>query len=240
MRISALTAWQGLFDRAAIQPGERILVQGAAGAVGLFVVQFAHRHGANVIATNSSENISLVQALGADQVIDYKASAGAGIRRGGRPGSGNVLVGDRALSVQRCFAVMPSAGVSQQSRAGQDATERTSISFEYRPEQHILASSLHHQSSREEARHRSSGEHDQRSGGKHGQRTRCGMTDQLCAMPAERNDILTQLEHIFSNASDRLTATNLAWSELSAHEYPTFRRRHNRYSKHDIYFRQQR
>ncbi len=73
--ISALTAWQGLFDRAALQPGERILVQGGGGAVGLFVVQLAHRHGAHVIATASNENISLVQALGADRVIDYKTSA---------------------------------------------------------------------------------------------------------------------------------------------------------------------
>ena len=72
--ISALTAWQGLFDRAAIQPGERILVQGGGGAVGLFVVQLAHRHGAYVIATVSREDVSFVQALGADQVIDYKAS----------------------------------------------------------------------------------------------------------------------------------------------------------------------
>ncbi len=72
--ISALTAWQGLFDRAAIRPGERILVQGGGGAVGLFAVQLAHRHGAYVIATASSKDISFVQALGADQVIDYKAS----------------------------------------------------------------------------------------------------------------------------------------------------------------------
>jgi len=72
--ISALTAWQGLFTRAAMQPGERILIQGGAGAVGLFVVQLAHRHGAYVIATASSETISLVKTLGADQVIDYKVS----------------------------------------------------------------------------------------------------------------------------------------------------------------------
>ena len=72
--ISALTAWQGLFDRAAIQPGERILVQGGAGAVGLFVVQLAHRHGTHVTATASSEDISLVQSLGADEAIDYRAS----------------------------------------------------------------------------------------------------------------------------------------------------------------------
>jgi NADPH:quinone reductase-like Zn-dependent oxidoreductase len=72
--ISALTAWQGLFDRAAIRPGERILIQGGGGAVGLFVVQLAHRHGAYVIATASSKDMSFVQTLGADQVIDYKAS----------------------------------------------------------------------------------------------------------------------------------------------------------------------
>lgn len=72
--ISALTAWQGLFTRAAIGPRERIMVQGGAGAVGLFVVQLAHRHGAHVIATASSANASLVKTMGADQVIDYKAS----------------------------------------------------------------------------------------------------------------------------------------------------------------------
>jgi NADPH:quinone reductase-like Zn-dependent oxidoreductase len=72
--ISALTAWQGLFDRAAIRPGERILVQGGGGAVGLFVVQLAHRHGAHVTATASGEDISFVQALGADEVIDYRTS----------------------------------------------------------------------------------------------------------------------------------------------------------------------
>ena len=72
--ISALTAWQGLFDRAAVQPRERILVQGGAGAVGLFVVQLAHLHGAHVTATASSEDIPLLQNIGADEVIDYKAS----------------------------------------------------------------------------------------------------------------------------------------------------------------------
>ena len=72
--ISALTAWQGLFDQAKIQPGERVLVQGGAGGVGLFVVQLAHRHGAYVIATASHEGMSLVRSLGAAEVIDYRAS----------------------------------------------------------------------------------------------------------------------------------------------------------------------
>jgi NADPH:quinone reductase-like Zn-dependent oxidoreductase len=71
--IGALTAWQGLFTRARIQPGERVLIQGGSGAVGLFVVQLARLHGARVIATASAENASLLKQLGAEAVIDYKA-----------------------------------------------------------------------------------------------------------------------------------------------------------------------
>jgi NADPH:quinone reductase-like Zn-dependent oxidoreductase len=70
--IGALTAWQGLLDRAKLQPGERVLVHGAAGSVGLFAVQLAHLHGARVIATASAQNIEFVRSLGADEVIDYK------------------------------------------------------------------------------------------------------------------------------------------------------------------------
>jgi NADPH:quinone reductase-like Zn-dependent oxidoreductase len=72
--IGALTAWQGLFERAKTQPGERVLIQGGAGAVGLFAVQLAHQHGAHVIATASQKNLQLVAELGADEVIDYRAS----------------------------------------------------------------------------------------------------------------------------------------------------------------------
>jgi len=72
--IGALTAGQGLFDRAKMQPGERILIHGAAGAVGLFAVQLAHLHGAYVIATASALDAEFVRRLGADEVIDYKSS----------------------------------------------------------------------------------------------------------------------------------------------------------------------
>jgi NADPH:quinone reductase-like Zn-dependent oxidoreductase len=72
--ISALTAWQGLFDRAQLQPGERVLVQGGAGGVGLFAVQLAHLRGAHVIATASARNLDFVRRLGAEQVIDYRAA----------------------------------------------------------------------------------------------------------------------------------------------------------------------
>ncbi len=72
--IGALTAWQGLFDRARLQPGERVLVHGGAGAVGVFAIQLAKLHGAHVIATASAGNLDFVASLGAEKVIDYKAS----------------------------------------------------------------------------------------------------------------------------------------------------------------------
>jgi NADPH:quinone reductase-like Zn-dependent oxidoreductase len=72
--IGALTAWQGLLDRAKIQRGERVLVQGGGGAVGIFAVQLVHLHGAHVIATVSPKQMKLMADLGADEVIDYHAS----------------------------------------------------------------------------------------------------------------------------------------------------------------------
>ncbi len=71
--IGALTAWQGLVERAKVQSGERVLVQGGAGAVGVFAIQIAHLYGAYVIATASSRNLDFVRQLGGDQVIDYEA-----------------------------------------------------------------------------------------------------------------------------------------------------------------------
>lgn len=70
--ISALTAWQGLFDRAKLQAGERVLVHGGAGAVGIFIVQLARSRGAHVIATASEHTLAFVSGLGADEVIDYR------------------------------------------------------------------------------------------------------------------------------------------------------------------------
>lgn len=70
--IGALTAWQGLFDRANLQPGERVLIQGGAGGVGVFAVQLARQHGAHVVSTAAPENFTFVQELGANEVLDYQ------------------------------------------------------------------------------------------------------------------------------------------------------------------------
>lgn len=72
--ISALTAWQGLFERANLSAGQRVLIHGAAGAVGAFAVQLAHYRGAFVIGTCSAHNIDFVREMGADEIIDYKAT----------------------------------------------------------------------------------------------------------------------------------------------------------------------
>ena len=69
--IGALTAWQGLLDRAKVQAGEHILVHGGAGAVGVFAIQLARLHGARVTATASGKNAAFVTQLGAEKVIDY-------------------------------------------------------------------------------------------------------------------------------------------------------------------------
>ena len=72
--ISALTAWQGLFERGGLQPAERVLIHGGTGAVGMFAVQLAHLHGAQVIATVSANNIEFVKSLGADEALDYRGA----------------------------------------------------------------------------------------------------------------------------------------------------------------------
>jgi NADPH:quinone reductase-like Zn-dependent oxidoreductase len=71
--IGALTAWQGLCDRAGLQAGQHVLVHGGAGAVGIFVIQLARFLGARVTATASARNLEFVTGLGAEEVIDYRA-----------------------------------------------------------------------------------------------------------------------------------------------------------------------
>jgi len=67
----ALTAWQGLVERAGLKPSERILIQAGAGGVGSIAIQLAKHLGATVTATAGPRNIEYLQDLGADQAVDY-------------------------------------------------------------------------------------------------------------------------------------------------------------------------
>jgi NADPH:quinone reductase-like Zn-dependent oxidoreductase len=69
--VAGLTAWQGLFDKGGLESGQTALISGAAGGVGHFAVQFAHRAGAQTVGTASDRNRDFVLGLGADRFVDY-------------------------------------------------------------------------------------------------------------------------------------------------------------------------
>jgi NADPH:quinone reductase-like Zn-dependent oxidoreductase len=68
---AGLTAWQSLFEHAGLKAGQRVLINGAGGAVGGYAVQLAKQAGATVIATASARSAGRVRSYGADQILDY-------------------------------------------------------------------------------------------------------------------------------------------------------------------------
>jgi NADPH:quinone reductase-like Zn-dependent oxidoreductase len=123
--LPALSAWQGLFDHGQLAPGQRVLIHGAAGAVGGFAVQLARARGAHVIGTASATNLELVRDLGAHEAIDgtstfedavepvdvvFDTAGGDRLRRSGailRPGGRLVSVAEQPADEGVFFIVEP-------------------------------------------------------------------------------------------------------------------------------------
>jgi NADPH:quinone reductase-like Zn-dependent oxidoreductase len=125
--ISALTAWQGLVERAGLAAGQRVLIHGAAGGVGTFAVQLARWRGARVTGTASAANLEFVRSLGADEVIDYRARRFEDVVR-----DVDVVfdtVGGETL--QRSWAVLKPGGrlISAAGAGEQAADERTRAAY---------------------------------------------------------------------------------------------------------------
>jgi NADPH:quinone reductase-like Zn-dependent oxidoreductase len=69
---ATLTAWQALHEHGVLQPGQSVLIHGAAGGVGSAAVQLARLAGARVIGTGSGASRQYVESLGADAFVDYR------------------------------------------------------------------------------------------------------------------------------------------------------------------------
>ncbi len=129
--LAALTAYRALFTRAALGPGETVLVLGAGSGVSTFAVQLAHQVGARVLVTSSSaEKIERAKALGAEAGVDYTAGDWAAEVRSLTGGAGVDVVVDAIGSTWpdsiRCLA--PGGRV-----AVFGATAGTTAALEVRP-----------------------------------------------------------------------------------------------------------
>src|SRR3954447_621013 len=123
--LPTLTAWQGLFDHGRLAPGERVLIHGAAGAVGVLAVQLARRRDAYVVGTAAATELGLVRELGAQEAVDaatgfedavapvdlvFDTVGGERLRRSGavlRPGGRLVSVAEEPPDGGEDFTVEP-------------------------------------------------------------------------------------------------------------------------------------
>ena len=112
--LAAITALNGLRDAGRVQPGQRVLINGASGGVGLFAVQIAKALGAEVTGVCSDRNVDLVRSAGADHIIDYTSEDFT--RDSRRYDVVFDLVGNRSLA--ECRRVLTPAGTLVLSGGG--------------------------------------------------------------------------------------------------------------------------
>ena len=120
--VAGCTALQALRDHGRLEPGQHVLVNGAAGGVGTFAVQIAKALGAEVTAVCSTRNVDLARALGADHVVDYTVDD---FTRGGRRYNlvlnvaGNRSLSDvRRATVAKGTVVLVGAGTGRERGGG--------------------------------------------------------------------------------------------------------------------------
>ena len=113
--VAAYTALQGFRDKGRIRPGQKVLINGAAGGVGTLAVQIAKSFGADVTGVCSTRNVGMVRSLGADQVIDYTQQDFT--KSGERYGLIFDLVGNHSLSA--CRRVLNPKGIYIGAGGGQ-------------------------------------------------------------------------------------------------------------------------
>jgi len=105
--VAAFTALQALRDKGKVQPGQQVLINGAAGGVGVFAVQIARGLGAQVTGVCSTRNLEMVRSIGADSVIDYTCQDFTTDPQ--RYDAFFDLVGNRSLT--ECLRVLKTRGV---------------------------------------------------------------------------------------------------------------------------------
>jgi NADPH:quinone reductase-like Zn-dependent oxidoreductase len=123
--VVAVTAWQALFEQARVRPGQTVLIHGGAGSVGAFAVQLAKQAGTRVIATASAGDVDYVRRLGADAVVDFRATRFEDVAQ-----HADVVIDLVGGDVQvRSFAVLKPGGVlvSAVSRPDQEIARRHGV-----------------------------------------------------------------------------------------------------------------
>jgi NADPH:quinone reductase-like Zn-dependent oxidoreductase len=118
--VGATTAWRALFEDGGLTAGQRVLIQGAAGGVGLFAVQLAKWRGAQVIGTASTANLDYVRMLGANAVVDYTTTPVESVVQGVDlvlDGVGGETLSGSLATLRRGGTLISIAGLPSQEQA---------------------------------------------------------------------------------------------------------------------------